>query len=204
MAFDAGPIRRGFSEGSLCVAAGGDPSQAQDDGLRPSAPFQSSTGGGNKTADIFLTLNSDVLGPLSAGPPRPEHRHIPSVARRSRSRTASHAGSSGGISTTIASIPHTSPLARRRVNAGRVSLGGTGHADEVQATGNSRERAAGRSCSARIADRFVEPSKTVRSADPAESETYSTATDAPRVARSQSASASNSPRSNRNAGVRGA
>ncbi len=35
------------SEGSLCVAAGRDPSQAQDDGLRPSAPFRNSTGGGN-------------------------------------------------------------------------------------------------------------------------------------------------------------
>ncbi len=42
------------SEGSLGVAAGRDPSQAQDDGLRPSAPFQSSTGGENDPANLVL------------------------------------------------------------------------------------------------------------------------------------------------------
>ncbi len=56
------------SEGSLCVAAGRDPSQAQDDGLRPSAPFESSTGGGNKTepspsriAPCGISVSSDPL-----------------------------------------------------------------------------------------------------------------------------------------------
>ncbi len=39
------------SEGSPGVAAGRDSSQAQDDGLRPSAPFQSSTGRGDQRLD---------------------------------------------------------------------------------------------------------------------------------------------------------
>ncbi len=77
------------SKGSLGVAAGRDPSQAQDDGLRPSAPFQSSTGGGNKAANIFLTPNKPPVkpppapAPLPTASPGPPAKPTPSLRRNS-------------------------------------------------------------------------------------------------------------------------